>query len=69
MDKPNTDKTIPDADISLVGINLENPSFSKGSFRDSGKDQQLFNKDSFSSDQLGNQLHRQMKRIMLMLTT
>jgi hypothetical protein len=47
MEKTNTDKTKPDG---RSGINLENPSFSKNSLRDSGEDQQLSDKDSSSGD-------------------
>jgi hypothetical protein len=46
MDKPNTNKTTPGG---IPDINLENPFFSEVNLRDSGRDQQLFDKDSSSA--------------------
>jgi hypothetical protein len=46
MEKPNTDKT----NSGRPGINLENPSSSKDSPRNSRKKQKLLDKDSSSDD-------------------
>jgi len=48
QEKLNTDKTIPD----IPSINLENPFFSKASFRNSRRDQELFDKDLSSGDKI-----------------
>jgi len=61
--KANMDKTISG---DRLGINLENPFFSKNSLRDSRGKQQLF--ENYLLMTLRDQLHCQMIRIVLILT-
>jgi len=47
MEKPNIDKS---TSSGRSGINLENPSFSKDSPKNSGRNEKLLDKDSFSNN-------------------